>query len=89
MTKVLAWKLIALKKLWFPELQRPDPPGGPAARAGEGVQGAGRGGPGLEAAARVAAEGRRERADEWFEETGTYQTEIDSLITRHPEELRR
>ena len=28
-----------------------------------------------------------QRADEWFEATDTYHTEIDSLITFHPEEL--
>ena len=60
MPVVLAWKLTGAEGAVVPEPDRPDPPRGPAAQPGEGVQGPRRRGPGLGTAARIAAEGRRD-----------------------------
>ena len=87
MPVVLAWKLIALKKLWFPNLSGqihrvglvPDQVKAFKARAAAD--------PDWAPLHESPLKDGETRADKWFRENGTYQTEIDSLITFHPGEL--
>ncbi len=87
MPVVLSYKLSALRELWFPELSfqihrvglLPSQVKAYKVRAEED--------PDWHELTESPIKEGESRADKWFEETGTYQTEIDSLITFHPEEL--
>ena len=72
-----------------PEAERPDPPRGLLPEQVKAFKARAEEDPDWKPLHESPLKDGESRADEWFDETGTYQTEIDSLITRHPEDWRR
>jgi hypothetical protein len=83
MPKVLAVKLIALKMIWFPEFEFQIHRVGLIPTQVKEYKARDMG-----LTESPLKEGES-RADDWYRETGTFQTEIDSLITFYPQELQR